>query len=142
MPSGPELHRKHTRLFLVLHRELMLFLFIGYIVVMAAAAFRYPLVSEIFVSLIFLCGAIFAYLGTVVHTRLLAETQNPLQGTLSICTECRKIRVESKDFKDPENWKEIETYISERTKVTLSPGYCPECFTKEMKEIGSGVGKT
>ncbi len=142
MPSGPELHRKQTRLFLLLHRELMLFFFIGYIVVMAAVAFRYPLVSEIFVSLIFLCGAIFAYLVTVVHSRLLAETQNPLQGTLPICTGCRKIRVEGTDPKDPENWKGIETYISKRTKVTFSHGYCPECIEKEIKEIRSGIEKT
>jgi len=142
MPSGPEPHRKQSRLFLVMQRELLLFFLIGYIAVMVAFAFRYSLVSEVLLSLIFLCGAIFAYLGTVVQSRLLAETQNPLQGTLSICTECRKIRVEDKDYNDPENWKEIESYISEKSKVTLSPGYCPECFTKEMKEIGSDIGKT
>ncbi|MBS1259190.1 MAG: hypothetical protein MAG551_02257 [Candidatus Scalindua arabica] len=56
IPSSPEPHRKQTRLFLVIHRELMSFFFIGYIAVMVAFAFRYSLVSEVLLSLIFLCG--------------------------------------------------------------------------------------
>lgn len=140
MPFSPGLRRKQ-RLFLVMHRELMLFFFIGYIVVMVAFAFRYSLVSEIFVSFIFLCWAIFVYLGIDVQSRLL-ETQNPLQGILPICTGCKKIRVEGEGSKGSENWKGIETYISEKTKVSFSHGYCPKCSEKEMKKIRSGIEKT
>ena len=135
MQFSHKLRRKQIRLFLVLHRELMLFFFIGYIVVMMTFIRHNTSVSEILVSFIFLCGAIFAYLGINVQSQLLVETEDPLKGILPICTECKQIRVEDEGPKGSKNWKRIETYISEKTKVRFTHGYCPKCFDKVWHRI-------
>ncbi len=131
----PEYHQKQIRLFFVLHRELMLFFFVGYISVLVAFAFHYSFVSETFVSFIFFSGSIFIYIGTIVQSRLLSGVQNTLKGTLPICTTCKKIRVLDKSSESPEKWQGIETYISEKTDVNFTHGYCPECFDKERESI-------
>ena len=46
-----------------------------------------------------------------------------LQGLLSICSYCKKIR-------DKQNyWHRVETYISEHAEVEFSHGICPACYT-------------
>ena len=140
LPFVPERHRKRIRMYLLFHRGLMVFFLIDYLVVMAAFAMRYSLHHEIFVSLIFLFGAIFVFIGIAVQSRLLAEVQQTIQGILPICAKCKKIRVGDGDPKDPKMWKRIEAYISERVDVAFSHGYCPECFDEEMKKIDSSNG--
>ena len=137
MPFIPEGHRKRIKIYLLSHRGLMVFFLIGYVVVMVAFAIRYSLLSETFVSVIFLFGAIFVFSGIAVQSRLLAEMQQTLQGILPICMKCKKIRGADGNPMDPRIWKRIETYISERTDVDFSHGYCPECFDKEMKEMNA-----
>jgi hypothetical protein len=131
----PEYHQKQIKLFFVLHRELMVLFFVGYISVLVAFAFHYSFVSETFVSFIFFSGSIFVYIGTVVQSRLLAGMQNTLKGTLPICNTCKKIRILDRSSETPEKWQGIETYISEKTDVNFSHGYCPECFDKVTRNI-------
>ena len=130
----PEYHQKQIRLFFVLHRELMVLFFIGYISVLVAFAFHYSFVSETFVSFIFFSGSIFVYIGTIVQSRLLAGVQNTLKGILPICITCNKIRVMDRSSEESEKWQRIDTFISEKTDVDFSHGYCPECFDKEKKK--------
>lgn len=70
-----------------------------------------------------------------VQSRLLSEVQNTLQGILPICANCKKIRVEGGNPKDHRAWRSIENYISEKTDVGFSHGYCPQCFEEEMKKL-------
>jgi len=130
-----EYHQKQVRLFLVLHRELMVLFFIGYISVLVAFLFHYSFVSEMFVSFIFFSGSIFVYIGTIVQSRLLAGVQTTLKGLLPICITCKKIRVIDSDSEGPEKWQGIDTFISEKTDVDFSHGYCPTCFDKVIKKI-------
>ncbi len=53
-----------------------------------------------------------------------------LEGLLSICMSCKKIRSESKA------WHQLEKYISEHSDAIFSHGVCPECLEKEMKKWG------
>ena len=131
----PEYHQKQIKLFFVLHRELMVFFFVGYISVLVAFAFHYSFVSETFVSFIFFSGSIFVYIGTIVQSRLLAGVQNTLKGLLPICITCKKIRVMDRDSEGSEKWQRIDTFISEKTDVDFSHGYCPTCFDKVIKKI-------
>jgi len=131
----PESQRRTVSLYLGLHRTLMIFFLGGYLVVLAGFAFNYSFISGAFVGLIFLSGAVFVYIGIVVQSRLLSEMQKTLQGVLPICCKCKKIRFVNADPEDPKTWKGIEEFISEKTKVGFTHGYCPECFQKEMKEI-------
>jgi hypothetical protein len=124
--------RRQVTMYLKIHRVLMIFFLCGYLVVLVAFIFHYSFISETFVSLIFMFGAIFVLVGIVVQTRLLAEVHSTLQGILPICCKCKKIRAEGSDRKDPKAWMGIENYISERTNVDFSHGYCPECFAKEV----------
>jgi PAS domain S-box-containing protein len=62
--------------------------------------------------------------------RLVLELENALatiktlRGMLPICASCKKIRDEKGA------WKEIESYIGERTDAQFSHGMCPECAKK------------
>jgi sigma-B regulation protein RsbU (phosphoserine phosphatase) len=50
-----------------------------------------------------------------------------LEGLLPICAYCKKIR------DDEDRWHPVESYISTRTDVSFSHGYCPECMEKYVK---------
>lgn len=135
IPFVPERNRKPVMSYLLLHRGLMIFFFLGYILVMFAFAFRYSLFSETLVSIIFLFGAIFVFIGINVQSRLFTEVQQTIQGLLPICCKCKKIRIEGGKQEDPKSWQMIETYIKENTDVDFTHGFCPDCFRKEVKHI-------
>jgi hypothetical protein len=52
-----------------------------------------------------------------------------LEGLLSICMNCKKIRTESND------WQQLEHYLSEHSDAVFSHGLCPTCFASEMKTL-------
>jgi hypothetical protein len=52
-----------------------------------------------------------------------------LEGLLSICMQCKKIRTENNA------WLQLEKYIGENSDATFSHGLCPECLNKEMKKL-------
>jgi len=135
VPLVPQRHRRHIKVSLIFHRMLMIFFSLGYLVVMGAFAFRYTIVSDTFVSIIFLLGAVFVFIGLLAQSSLLKELQRTLQGILPICSKCKKVRALDGDPKDPATWKEIESYISEKTDAGFSHGYCPACFEAEMDQI-------
>ena len=135
MPYVPKRHRQELGRRLELHRLMMVFFLFGYIVVLLVFAFEISLVSRLFVSVIFLVGAVFVLLGTYIQSRLLAEMQTTLTGLLPICAKCKKIRIKEGDAKDSKSWKSIEAYISEKSGVHFSHGLCPECFKNEMMAI-------
>lgn len=51
-----------------------------------------------------------------------------LSGLLPICSHCKKVR------DDHGAWKQIETYITERSNLFFSHGICPECLTIHYSE--------
>jgi PAS domain S-box-containing protein len=52
-----------------------------------------------------------------------------LEGLLSICIGCKKIRTGNND------WHQIERYIGEHSDAVFSHALCPECLGKEMKKF-------
>lgn len=54
--------------------------------------------------------------------------RQPLSGLLPICSHCKKVR------DDHGAWKQIETYLTERSNVFFSHGICPECLTIHYSE--------
>lgn len=51
-----------------------------------------------------------------------------LEGIIPICMYCKSIR------SDDDNWKRLETYISDHTDALFSHGICPTCFAKHFPE--------
>jgi DNA-binding NtrC family response regulator len=51
-----------------------------------------------------------------------------LEGIISICTYCKKIR------NDKESWQQLESYITEHSEALFSHGLCPECAIKVTNE--------
>lgn len=129
-----KLHQPYIRRYFKLHRGLMFFFLFGYVVVALALGFGFSFVSEAFISIIFVLGAVFVLIGIDVQSRLLAGMQATLQGILPICSRCKKIRTADKQGANQNVWKGIEDYISEKTPVSFSHGYCPDCYERE-KEI-------
>ncbi len=135
MPLVPQSQRKILKRQLNLHRYLMVFFLIGYFLVLVTDIMDIPLITESFVGAVFFGGAIFAFTGIVIQSQLLNQVQTTLHGIVPICGHCKKIRVIGGESKDPAAWKEIESFISEKTDVDFSHGYCPSCFEKEMKKV-------
>jgi len=52
-----------------------------------------------------------------------------LEGLLSICMQCKKIRTENND------WHQLEQYIGEHSDAVFSHGLCPDCLEKAMKKL-------
>ena len=53
-----------------------------------------------------------------------------LEGLLSVCAYCKKIR------EKPDEWTSLERYVSERTAASFSHGICPSCYEKQLKQLG------
>lgn len=51
----------------------------------------------------------------------LRERVRILEGILPICAFCKKIR------RDDGSWQQLEVYVSERSAVRFSHGFCPSC---------------
>lgn len=52
-----------------------------------------------------------------------------LEGILSICAYCKKIR-------DDSRWRQMESYVTQHSEAQFSHGICPDCFTKVKQEAG------
>ena len=50
-----------------------------------------------------------------------------LEGMLSICMTCKKIRVENSD------WHQLEGYIGEYSDTVVSHGICPQCLAEQVE---------
>ena len=59
---------------------------------------------------------------TLRQTRALARRIKFLEGLLSICMFCKKIRQD-------DQWIQLEQYISGHSAAEFSHGICPECLT-------------
>ena len=53
-----------------------------------------------------------------------------LEGFLSICSYCKRIRTEE------QNWEQMERYISDHSHAQFSHGICPNCFEKAKADFG------
>jgi PAS domain S-box-containing protein len=59
-----------------------------------------------------------------------------LQGTLPICSNCKRIR------NDLGAWQQLESYISEHSDAMFSHGLCAECLRKMYPEFAEEAGQT
>lgn len=52
-----------------------------------------------------------------------------LEGLLSICAYCKKIR-------DNSQWQQMERYVTQHSEARFSHGICPDCLTMVKQEAG------
>jgi DNA-binding response OmpR family regulator len=53
-----------------------------------------------------------------------------LEGFLSICSYCKRIRTEE------QQWEQMERYISDHSQAQFSHGICPACYEKAKADFG------
>ena len=63
------------------------------------------------------------------QTKELRREVRTLRGLLSICSFCKRIRI------DGDKWEQIETYVSERSEARFSHGVCPECVREHYADL-------
>lgn len=70
-----------------------------------------------------------------VAERILGFTSeiSRLSGMIPMCGWCRRVR------NDRDYWERVESYLSERTGQGISHGMCPECYAREMGEVGESA---
>ncbi|MFH1215273.1 MAG: response regulator [Pseudomonadota bacterium] len=54
---------------------------------------------------------------------------------LPVCEECRKVCSDLTGTGKKKEWMPLDQFISKKTGLGISHGYCPECFMEAMKEI-------
>jgi soluble cytochrome b562 len=57
-----------------------------------------------------------------------------LEGVLPICAQCKRIRLQGRESKNPRSWVKIENYLSTRTDAKFSHTICPDCMKKLYPE--------
>jgi hypothetical protein len=137
MPLIPRRLRGRIAQLVNMHRLLMCFFLVGYIVVLVSFTIQLIQVSNVFVSVIFLLGAVFVFMGVSIEVQLLEQIQRTVSGLLPICSVCKKVRNPERDTADPTAWEDIEEYIATRVHVGLTHGYCPACHAKIMQDMGA-----
>ena len=81
----------------------------------------------------------------IFYTRRLEKARkriNKIESFLSICANCKKIRIPNLDSNNKESWQSIETYITEKTATLFSHGICPECATALYPQIKLDTART
>jgi hypothetical protein len=64
------------------------------------------------------------------HERELRRQVQTLEGLLSICAFCKRIR-------DPSgNWERLESYIAKRSQAQFSHSFCADCWKTHYAELG------
>ncbi len=58
---------------------------------------------------------------------MLARVES-LEGLLSICQYCKRVRLRDADEDDHESWVAIEVYVRERINARFTHGVCPSCM--------------
>ena len=62
--------------------------------------------------------------------KALQQRVNILESVLPICSYCKKIRKPKTNWKDPNSWQYLESYITDRTASQFTHGICPDCMKK------------
>ncbi|MEM6795051.1 MAG: response regulator, partial [Acidobacteriota bacterium] len=70
-----------------------------------------------------------AHLTLLASHRRRASELKALQGLLSICEKCHRIR------DDQGEWIQMEVYIDQRSEARFSHGYCPQCAENLAREF-------
>ena len=74
--------------------------------------------DEVIIETLYIVGLAAA---TAYSTWRLITRIKFLEGFMSICSHCKKIKVEGE-------WKPVEDVISSRSSATFTHGLCPECM--------------
>lgn len=74
--------------------------------------------------------------GRVAELEEAIERIKRLEGIVSICMYCKKIRNED------QSWEQLEQYITEHTDALFSHGICPVCFEKHYPDMAARKSET
>lgn len=56
---------------------------------------------------------------------------------LPMCCVCKSIRDDAGKEPGTGEWLPLETYITDKSKIDVSHGYCPKCAEKTLKELNT-----
>lgn len=78
--------------------------------------------------------AVLAFIAQLVsiivgQNQLLKHRIKMLEGILPICSFCKRIRLET------DEWQQLEQYISEATNAQFSHGLCESCFREHYPQV-------
>jgi hypothetical protein len=135
IPFVPEGSRAKAKRFLELHRGLILQFLLGYLVVTGAFIFRIYFLGEIIIAIVFLLGSLYVAAGLRLQSRMLHEIRSGNPELLPICVSCKKIRQPESDPHNRESWQAVERYISARTRVDFTHGFCPDCLKRLYPDL-------
>lgn len=134
-----EARRQRVRSFLRGMVLLLAFFSLAYAALAVVQSFSVRHLNDHLVVLVLTSGALFAWLSLSLSTQLLREIERTLRGVIPICACCKKVRREQGSSTNPDDWQRIESYISERSSVDFSHGYCPECYESELRALQASV---
>lgn len=114
---------------------LVAFFCFAYLVLALAITGQATFLNKHVTALVLTAGAIFVWLGIALGSLLLREIERTLHSVVPICACCKNVRREGGSSTNPDDWQRIENYISERSGVDFSHGFCPECYENELRAL-------
>lgn len=122
----PKRSRVVVRGFLNLHRVLMIFFFVSYIIVAIAILMQFTFVSDTFVGLIFFFGAIFVFSGIILQSKMSLEIQTTI-------SDLQKAKQEAEDANQAKS-----TFLAKMSHELRTPLNAILGFTQVMKRDQTG----
>lgn len=92
-------------------------------------------VTSIFVILLF--GTLETYLQHLEEAKSKIKT---LEKYISMCANCKRIKIPVAEVGKKIIWQSIESYIIDTTTTQISHGICPECASKLYPEYANDSG--
>jgi DNA-binding NtrC family response regulator len=87
------------------------------------------------------CNELHLRIGKCLDQQNLAKKIKIYESILPVCSECKRVLHESDGSGERAEWLAMDQYISRKTGLGISHGYCPECFKKAMREIAQAKKK-
>jgi hypothetical protein len=79
-----------------------------------------------------LCTLLVIVGGVVTMIPVLLHRKDSFNGSVTICSYCRRVQVTENE------WDAIENFLADRTLATYSHGACPDCRERVMNDYRAG----
>ena len=87
------------------------------------------------------CNELHLRIGKCLEQQNLAKKIKIYESILPVCSECKKVLHESAGSGQMPEWLAMDQFISRKTGLGISHGYCPDCFKEAMQEIAQAKKK-
>ncbi len=111
-----------------IYAGLIVFFLVGYVVTAVAFYREWHFLSQDFVGIMFLAGAIFVGVSIRIQLRLAESLLKTMERLIPICATCRRMRIPDPDVPEAESWQAVNLWFESDAVMTHT--ICPACAAR------------